>query len=82
MNKEELLTRIQSISLVALDLHLFLDTHPGNEKALKDYNNACVQYQSLKEQYEKQYGPLLHAGHSLASDKYNWIDEPWPWKNK
>ncbi|KAB6103049.1 spore coat protein CotJB, partial [Bacteroides xylanisolvens] len=29
MNKNELLRNIQAISLVAVDLRLFLDTHPG-----------------------------------------------------
>ena len=82
MNKNELLRNIQAISLVAVDLRLFLDTHPGNQKALADYKNATAQYQSLKDQYEKEYGPLLNLGHSDLTGKYNWIDEPWPWKNK
>ena len=50
MNKNELLRNIQAISLVAVDLRLFLDTHPGNQKALADYKNATAQYQSLKDQ--------------------------------
>jgi spore coat protein JB len=82
MNKNELLRNIQAISLVAVDLNLFLDTHPDDQKALQDYKNATTQYLALKNQYEQQYGPLLNFGHSDLTGNYNWINEPWPWKNK
>ncbi|MDO5795264.1 MAG: spore coat protein CotJB, partial [Turicibacter sp.] len=37
MNEKKLLTQIQAVSLMAVDLHLFLDTHPNDTEALKDY---------------------------------------------
>ena len=37
MNEKQLLTQIQAVSLIAIDLNLFLDTHPNDTKALKDY---------------------------------------------
>ena len=37
MNQKQLLRQIQAVSLMAVDLHLFLDTHPNDTQALKDY---------------------------------------------
>ena len=59
MNEKQLLTQIQAVSLIAIDLHLFLDTHPNDTKALQDYEKVSKQFQTLKDQYEKQYGPLV-----------------------
>ena len=40
MNEKQLLTQIQAVSLIAIDLHLFLDTHPNDTKALQDYEKV------------------------------------------
>ncbi|WP_235069348.1 spore coat protein CotJB [Turicibacter sp. TJ11] len=82
MNQKQLLKQIQSVSLMAVDLHLFLDTHPTNKEALKDYEKISKQYHMLKKQYEEQFGPLLNFGQVSNFDKYNWTSEPWPWQNK
>ena len=36
MSKEVLLRKLQALNLIAVDLQLFLDTHPGNKEALED----------------------------------------------
>lgn len=82
MNQQQLLTQIQAVSLIAIDLHLFLDTHPDNSQALKDFQKISKQYQELKNQYENQYGPLLGFGNQSTFDHYKWVNEPWPWQNK
>ncbi len=82
MNEKQLLTQIQAVSLMAVDLHLFLDTHPGDQRALQDYAQVSKQYQALKNQYEQQYGPLVSFGHQSATDHNEWINKPWPWQNK
>lgn len=76
MNEKQLLTQIQAVSLMAVDLHLFLDTHPNNTEALKDYEKLAKQYQVLKKQYEQQFGPLLNFGEASSFDNYNWTAEP------
>lgn len=82
MNQEQLLTQIQAVSLIAIDLHLFLDTHPNDSQVLEDFQKVSKQFQDLKNQYETQYGPLLGFGHTSSFAHYNWINEPWPWQNK
>ena len=48
MSKEVLLRKLQALNLIAVDLQLFLDTHPGNKEALEDYRQVTKQYQKLK----------------------------------
>ena len=36
MSKEVLLRKLQALNLIAVDLKLFLDTHPGNKEALEE----------------------------------------------
>lgn len=82
MNEKKLLTQIQAVSLMAVDLHLFLDTHPNDTEALKDYAKIAKQYQALEQQYEQQFGPVHNFGEASSFDNYNWTAEPWPWQNK
>ena len=68
MNKEQLLRKIQAIGLMAVDLQLFLDTHPKNQEALDDYKQVTKQYQKLRAEYEYQYGPLTNFGYMTSFD--------------
>ena len=71
MNKKQFLLQLQAVNLIAVDLHLFLDTHPDNKEALNDYEKVSKQYQSLKQQYEQQFGPLVSFGYSSSVEHYN-----------
>ena len=64
MNRRELFEYINQISFAVDDVKLFLDTHPGNQKALEYFQN----------------GPLTVDTVSENSDCWNWINEPWPWQ--
>ena len=61
-------------------LNLYLDTHPNDCRAMNEYNCYVRQLQSLKREYEMQYGPLMNFGHSLSPCPWRWIEEPWPWE--
>ena len=82
MTKDQLLTQISAVSLIVHDIHLFLDTHPGNAKALKDHKELSKELQNLMNEYEKKYGPLMNGGHQNIDSENNWIQGPWPWQNK
>ncbi len=75
-----LLEEIQALEFTAVDLNLFLDTHPGDERALADYNAVVQQLACLKETYVRNYGPLTNFGHDAAARSWSWICEPWPWE--
>lgn len=75
----ELLLQIQELEFVAVELTLFMDTHPEQRQPLADYNQVTERLQSLKQEYEKLYGPFMVFG-ERTTDRWSWIDEPWPWE--
>lgn len=80
--QEQMIAQLSSVSLIAHDLHLYLDTHPENVQAKLDHKKASEEYQKLKVQYENEYGPLLNYGHQSLGTTDSWIQGPWPWQNK
>lgn len=77
MNKSKLLRRVSSLGFSMLEFRLFLDTHPDDADAIQLFNTYRKKYESAKEEYEKQFGPLTLNGYN--SDE--WLKDPWPWDN-
>lgn len=77
-----MLKRLQEMEFVAIELNLYLDTHPCDKEAINDYNCAVERIRKLKKEYEDEYGPLMHFGHGGYSNKnkWTWLNEPWPWE--
>lgn len=80
MDRKAMLTRIQELEFAAVELNLFLDTHPDNRQALADYNVFTEQLINMKNVYEMRFGPLYNFGLSPSRFPWQWIDEPWPWE--
>jgi len=81
MNRQELLDQISAWGIIITDMHLYLDTHPGDAKALEDFKKFAAKYGELVAEFESKFGPLTYSG-VAKQDTFNWIDEPWPWQNK
>lgn len=77
-----LLQRLQEVEFAALELNLYLDTHPLDQNALMQYNQLASQLQMLKQQYEMAYGPLLNFGFSPSQFPFKWLEGPWPWERQ
>ena len=56
----ELLKEIMAVDFSLVELNLYLDTHPMDQRALRLHNEYVVKYKLLKEKYEKDYAPLTH----------------------
>ncbi|SHJ95156.1 spore coat protein CotJB [Tepidibacter formicigenes] len=82
MDREELLRKIQEVEFACIDFNLYLDTHPNDEKALRDYNTLANEAMKLRKIYEINYGPLTNFGFSLTQYPFAWLNEPWPWEGK
>ncbi|HHY93477.1 MAG TPA: spore coat protein CotJB [Firmicutes bacterium] len=78
--RRNLLRQIMALEFTAIELTLFLDTHPDDTRALADFNAAAQELGRLKNMYESLYGPLLSYGFSSSPDRWRWIEEPWPWQ--
>lgn len=77
--REKLLKQIREYAFAMLDSSLYLDAYPDNEEALAYYSNYRDLLKQSKKMYEAKYGPLSIAGNN-DSDRWQWIDKPWPWE--
>ena len=75
-----LLRTVQELEFTAIDLNLYLDTHPEDQQALAHYNAVTQQLQAARAQYEQCYGPLVAAGYGCSGYPWKWIEDPWPWE--
>lgn len=80
-NRDMLLKEIQQLSFRLYDLTLFLDTHPTEQCAIKDFNETLNKYKSMVRNFEKLYGPLTLKGVDEDAMEWKWTKGPWPWEN-
>ncbi|MGE5561526.1 MAG: spore coat protein CotJB [Chloroflexota bacterium] len=71
---------LQALGFTLVDLNLYLDTHPWDQRALADFNATSAQYHACRQQYESMYGPLMNFGHSMSPAPWRWAIDPWPWE--
>ena len=76
-SKDSLLLKLYETNFAIIDLNLYLDLNPNDEKTYDIYKSYVNNYESLKKQYEEKYGPLEIT--CVNSNTYDWINNPWPW---
>lgn len=76
----QLLEEIQAIDFVLVELNLYLNTHPNDYDAIEQFNMYSKQSRTLKNHFEKQFGPLMGFGKSYSNYPWDWDDTPWPWQ--
>lgn len=77
MKKEQMLLKLSAVQFAMWEMRIYLDTHPGNEEAQRLYKKHRVEFEALKAEYEKDFGPItLGDGNSDE-----WLKDPWPWDN-
>lgn len=79
MTEQCLKAKIQEAQFAAVELQLYLDTHPEDSAAMTDYHCYSEKLQQLIARYEQEYGPFLNFGHSI-SDTGSWVFQKWPWE--
>jgi len=77
MKRRTLLNEIKELDFTIIELGLYLDTHPEEQKALCMHKEYCKQVKDMKERYQKMYGPLTIF---YPCNKWRWLEEPWPWE--
>jgi len=78
--RKQMLIAIMAYQFTAVELNLYLDTHPGDERALGLYNQTVCILEELKQDYEDRYGPLTNFGETGSEYPWRWVEEPWPWQ--
>lgn len=74
-----LLRQIMELQFTAVELNLFLDTHPLNQDALKDIAKVNERLLLLIADYEANCGPLFPFV-TETGNVWEWAEEPWPWE--
>lgn len=79
MNRDVLLSQLAALDFMAVDLSLYLNTHPNNKVIINKYNSVIKEADMLRAEYEKLYGPLCSYRSPSPDNNWAWIDNPWPW---
>jgi len=80
MNRDEMLRKLSALDFYAIDLHLYLNTHPDDAEAINKYNAVVTEANAMRKQYESMYGPL--TANMASKVPWQWIQNPWPWQYK
>lgn len=75
--RQMLLKRIATLDFAVVELNLYMDTHPFDTEKNEELNNYKKKSNSLKEEFEKKYGPL--SSNRKEKNRWGWISDPWPW---
>jgi spore coat protein JB len=76
--QEHLMRQISANQFAMWELHIFLDTHPGDCAAaakLEEYRKTA---DTLTAKYEAAYGPIHET--TNTANRWAWIASPWPWE--
>ena len=77
MRRQEMIDEIKALDFTIIELGLYLDTHPEDQRALCMHREYCKQVKDLKDKYQKMYGPLTIF---YPCNKWRWLEQPWPWE--
>lgn len=78
--REEMLLNILKYKFAMIELDLYLDVNPYDRKMLELYNRYMLEEKKLCDEYEKNYGPMTLDSMYVGTNKWNWIESPWPWE--
>lgn len=79
MERAALLKQLTILDFMAVDLGLYLNTHPHDAEALKMYNDVIESQCQARRQYEAQVSPLASFC-SKGEHGWTWKNCPWPWQ--
>lgn len=80
-SRKDLLRKIQEADFFALDLQLYLNTHPECERALALYSETVREAKALRKEYESVYGPIT-ATSAVGKSPWQWSKNPWTWSKE
>lgn len=76
---EQMLEKIRCLSFAITDLAEYLNTHSEDKKAICLHREYCNELRTLKDKYQKVYGPLSIY---CPCNSWRWLEEPWPWEGE
>jgi spore coat protein JB len=77
--REQKLIDIMKHSILAHDLHLYLDMYPEDTRAMREYKHHINETYQMTREYEQKYGSLT-LGNEVNLSQWDWNNSPWPWE--
>ena len=60
------------------ELHIYMDTHPCDEKAQSMHDEYLRKYKDAVKEFEEKFGPI-NINNVNNSTMADWVSNPWPW---
>ena len=79
--RQRLLKRLQVCEFTLDDVRLYLDSHPCDCAALEYYKKHLEMRNKAYQDYIEKFGPLM-ANDCINTEKWTWVEEPWPWEKE
>ncbi|MBD8006395.1 spore coat protein CotJB [Bacillus norwichensis] len=74
------LEELQVMDFVIVELALYLNTHPGDMDAIRQYNEYIKNRKAFLIPFEQEFGPITSFGYSYSKYPWEWKESPWPWQ--
>ena len=80
-NCDDIMKKLSELQFAAIDLNLYLDTHPNDEEALRMFKKITKTMETVKVDYIRKYGPLK-ASDVADEVPFEWTSCKfrWPWE--
>ena len=75
--QEKMMRQLNAVRFAMLELHLYLDSHPGDCSAASQTEEYRKTAAALVEKYESAFGPLNES--QKTTSRWAWVSDPWPW---
>lgn len=79
-DRRQLLTEISKVDFTLKELNLYLDTHPFDQQAIREFNNYNNIKRQLTEEYTVQFGPIVLNIMDENCNEWKWALQDWPWE--
>lgn len=80
--QKKLLREIDILSFTLVEITLFLDTHPGNQEAMRHFDFYNRLQKEKNKEYSNLFGPLTLNQAKGQTKEFQWTMQPWPWEGE
>lgn len=79
MSEEQLkmLTELMEVGFCLIEMSMFLDTHPNDERGVALHNAYAAKYKELTDTYNLKFEAL--TSNDFSETPWEFINDPWPW---
>ncbi len=78
--QNDLMLEIQTVDFALVELSLYLNTHPDDLEAIRQYNTLAKKSQELKKEYVEKVGAFSSFGVNFSRHPFDYATSDWPWE--